>query len=149
MYSQEDFTWQEIWQTSIHFFKFHWNNRSVNYFVLLLWIQYHYINFKTFSCRILIILYKIVIIFEISNETRNKLTIDATLCRNVTIFYRQELAFLYPVQKKLEMCRSSKWNFSSSCFIADDSHVKIVWQNLYLPDQAVFIHDQKVCVTIC
>ena len=58
MYSQEDFTWQEIWQTSIHFFKFHWNNPSVNYFVLLLWIQYHYINFKTFSCRILIILYK-------------------------------------------------------------------------------------------
>ena len=28
---------------------------------------------------------------------------------------------------KLKACRSSKLNFSSSCFIADDSHVKIVW----------------------
>ena len=28
---------------------------------------------------------------------------------------------------KLKAYRSSKLNFSSSCFIADDSHVKIVW----------------------
>ena len=28
-----------------------------------------------------------------SNETRNKLTIYAKLCRNVTIFYRQELLY--------------------------------------------------------
>ena len=28
---------------------------------------------------------------------------------------------------KLKACRSSKLNFSSSCFIADDIHLKIVW----------------------
>ena len=48
-------------------------------------------------------------------------------CRNVTVFYRQELASLFQVQQKLEECRSSKLNFSRSYFIANDSHVKIVW----------------------
>ena len=28
---------------------------------------------------------------------------------------------------KLKACRSSKLNFSSSCFIADDSHIKTEW----------------------
>ena len=28
---------------------------------------------------------------------------------------------------KLKACRNSKLNFSSSCFIANDSHVKVVW----------------------
>ena len=38
-------------------------------------------------------------ITEISNETRNELTIYyAVLCRNITIFYRQELASLFQVQ---------------------------------------------------
>ena len=44
-------------------------------------------------------------------------------------FRRQELA-VFQVQEKLKACRSSKLNFSSSCFIADDSHVKIVWQHV-------------------
>ena len=48
-------------------------------------------------------------------------------CRNVTVFYRQELASLFQVQQKLEERRSSKLNFSRSYFIANDSHVKIVW----------------------
>ena len=48
---------------------------------------------------------------EISDETRNELTIHATLCRNVTIFYRQKLASLFQVQEKLKKCRNSKRNF--------------------------------------
>ena len=80
-----------------------------------LWNQYN---------RILIILYKMLIITGISNEKTNELTIYGILCWNVTIFYRQELVSLFQVQEKLKACRSSKLNFSSSCFIADDSHVK-------------------------
>ena len=57
----------------------------------------------------------------------NELTIYGKLCRNVTIFCWQELASLFQVQEKLKVCRSSKSNFSSSRFITDDSHVKIVW----------------------
>ena len=33
----------------------------------------------------------------------------------------------FKIQEKLKACRSLKLIFSSSCFIADDSHVKIVW----------------------
>ena len=49
------------------------------------------------------------------------------LCRNITIFCRQELASLFQVQQKLKACRSLKLKFSSSSFLADDSHVKSVW----------------------
>ena len=91
------------------------------------WNQYKYIAFNIFSCRILIVLYKMLIITEISNEKTNELTIYGILCWNVTIFYRQELVSLFQVQEKLKACRSSKLNFSSSCFIADNSYVKIVW----------------------
>ena len=80
-----------------------------------------------FSWRILIILYKMLIITRTSNENTNELTIYGILCRNVKIFCRQKLASLFQVQEKLKACRISKLNFSSSCFIADDSHVKIVW----------------------
>ena len=92
-----------------------------------LWNQYKYMAFNIFACRILIISYKMLIITGISNEKTNALTIYGTLCRNVTIFYRQELGSLFQVQEKLKVCRNSKLNFSSSCFIADDSHVKTVW----------------------
>ena len=78
----------------------------------------------------MIILYKMLIITGISNEETNELTIYGKLGRNITIFYRQELASLFQVQEKLKACRSSKLNFSSSCFIADDSHIKIVWLNI-------------------
>ena len=56
----------------------------------------------------------------------NELSLCGTLCRNVTKFYRQELASLFKVQEKLKACRSSKLNFSSSYFIVDVRHVKIL-----------------------
>ena len=69
-----------------------------------------------------------LIITGISNKKQtNELTIYGILCRNVTAFYRHKLASLFQVQEKLKACRSSKLNLLSSCFIADDSHVKIVW----------------------
>ena len=52
-----------------------------------LWNQYTLIAFIIFSRNIFIIYCKILIIRVISNETTNKLTIHAKLCRNVTIFY--------------------------------------------------------------
>ena len=50
----------------------------------------------------MIILYKILIITGKSNEKTNELTIYGTLCQNVTIFYRQELASLFRVQEKIK-----------------------------------------------
>ena len=82
---------------------------------VLLWKWYRYIAFNIFSCRILIISYKMLIFTGISNEIRNKLTMYAILCWNVAIFYRHELVCSFLVQEKLEMCRNSKWTFSS-CF---------------------------------
>ena len=58
-----------------------------------------------------------LIITLISNETTNELTIHIILCRNIIIFCQQELAYLFQ--------KNSKYNFSSSCFIADNSHVKV------------------------
>ena len=58
-----------------------------------LWNQYKCIALNTFSCRILIISHKVLIITGISNEKTNKLTIHGILCWNVTIFYQQELYF--------------------------------------------------------
>ena len=92
-----------------------------------LWNQYTYIVFNVSSCRILIILYKMLIITGKSNEKTNELTIYGILCSNVTIFYQQALASLLQVQEKLRASRGSKLNFSSNCFIADNSRVKIVW----------------------
>ena len=92
-----------------------------------LWNQYKSIAFRFFSCRILIVSYKMLIITGIFNEKTNESTIYRVLCRNVTIFYRQELASLFQVQEKFKPCRNSKLNFSSSCFNVNDSHVKIVW----------------------
>ena len=73
-----------------------------------------------------------LIITGISNEKKKKkeLTLYGILCRNVTIFYQQELASLFQVQEKLKAYRSSKLNFLSSCFIADYSHVKIFWLHI-------------------
>ena len=68
-----------------------------------------------------------LIITGISNEKTNALTICGMLCQNITMFYRQVLGSLFQVQEKLKARRISKFNFSSSYFIADDSHVKTVW----------------------
>ena len=59
----------------------------------------------------LIILCKLLIITGISNEKASYLAIYGILCRNVTIFYRQELYSFFQVQEKLKACRSSKLNF--------------------------------------
>ena len=72
------------------------------------------IVFNIFSCRVLIISYKMLILTEISNEKTNELTINAILCRNVTILYRQDLASSFKVQKKLKSFRNS----NCCCFIA-------------------------------
>ena len=55
----------------------------------------------------LIISSKILIITVVSNETTNELTIYAKLCRNVTMFYRQETVSLFQVLEKLRTC--GKW----------------------------------------
>ena len=41
----------------------------------------------------------------------NELTVYGVFCRNVSIFYRQELASLFQVQEKLKASRNSKSNF--------------------------------------
>ena len=87
-----------------------------------LWNQYKHIAFNIFSCRILMF-----IITGLSNEKTNKLTIYAILCQNVTIFYGQKLDLWFRMQEKLKVCRDTKWSYSSSRFIANDSYVKIVW----------------------
>ena len=81
-----------------------------------------------------------LIITGSSNEKTNELIVYGILCRNVTIFYRQELASLFQVQEKLKACRSSKLNFSSSCFIADDSHIKIVWLHIVVFSEHDYLH---------
>ena len=48
-----------------------------------------------------IISYKVIISLGIYNERRNELTAYTNLCRNVTIFYRQELASLIQMMEKL------------------------------------------------
>ena len=105
---------------------------------ILLWNQYKYSAFNIFSCRILIISYKILIITGRSNEKTNELTIYGIL--NVTIFYRQELVSLFQLQEKLKARRSWKLNFSSSCFIADDSHIKIVWLHIVVFSEHDILH---------
>ena len=62
------------------------------------------------------------------------------LCRNVTIFYRQELSSSFKIQEKLKACRSLKLIFSSSCFIADDSRVKIVWLHVAVFSKHDILH---------
>ena len=48
-----------------------------------------------------------LIITGISNEKTNELTIYGILCQNITMFYQQELAFLFNVHGKLEAYRNS------------------------------------------
>ena len=81
-----------------------------------------------------------LIITRISNEKTNQLTIYGILCRNVTIFYRQELASLFQVQEKLKECRNSKLKFLSSRFIANENHVKIVWLHVVVFSEHDLLH---------
>ena len=41
---------------------------------------------------------------------------------------------------KLKACRISKLNFSSSCFTADDSYVKIVWLHVVVFSEHDILH---------
>ena len=111
---KEDCTWQEIWQISIHFIQgsLKWPFSELFFTVVSLWNQYEYIAFSIFFCSIWF-----RIIAGISNETTNELTIYAILCRNVTKFYRQEVASLFQVQQKLKACKNSKLNILSSCYM--------------------------------
>ena len=83
-----------------------------------------------------------LIIIGISNETTNELTLTiyGIFGRKVTIFYRQELASLFEVQEKSKTCRNSKQNFFSSCFIADNGHVKIVWLQVVVFTEYCILH---------
>ena len=49
-------------------------------------------------------------------------------------------SFLFKVQEKLKACRNSKLNFSSSCFIVDDSHIKIVWLHIVVFSEHEFVY---------
>ena len=64
-----------------------------------------------------------LIITVISNKTSNDLTIYAKLCRNITIFYRQEIAFLFQLEEKLRVCGNSKW---SCCRVAVSLRVTVI-----------------------
>ena len=70
----------------------------------------------------------------------NELTVYGVFCRNVSIFYRQELASLFQVQEKLKPSRNSKSNFPSTCFIAHDSHVIIVGLHLVVCSKHDILH---------
>ena len=113
LFSQEDFTGK---MTNLYSFiqgSLEWLFSELLFSVVLLWNQCKYITFNILSCRILIISYKMLIITEISIETRNEFTKSAILCQKVTIFHRQELASLFQVQEKFKVCRNSKCNFST------------------------------------
>ena len=99
-----------------------------------IWNQHKYIEL----CSIKIISFKILIITRISDEKTNELTRYGILCQNVTILYQQELASLFQVQKKLKA--SSKLNFSISYFIANNSHVKIVWLHVVVFSEPDLLH---------
>ena len=79
-------------------------------------------------------------ITEISNEKNKWIKQYGILCRNVTIYYRQELVSLFEVQEKLKACRSSNLSFSSSFFIAEDSHVKVAWLHVAVFSEHDILH---------
>ena len=70
----------------------------------------------------------------------NELAIYGVLCRNVKTFYRQELPSLFQMQENLKAGKSSKLNFLSNCFSADDSHVKIVWLHIVVFSEHDIFH---------
>ena len=51
-----------------------------------------------------------------------------------------KLASLFQVQEKLKACRDSKWNYSGSCFIENDSHVNIVWLHVVVFGEHDILH---------
>ena len=66
----------------------------------------------------------------------NALTMHGIMSKCHNIFSTS----LFQTQEKLEVCRSSKLNFSSSCFIADGSCVKIVWLHVEVFSEHGILH---------
>ena len=91
---------------------------------LSLWNQCKYIAFNIFSCRILTVSYKILIITGL----------------NVTIFYGQKLISLFQVQEKLKTCMNSKLNFLSDFFILNHNHTKVVWLQIVFFSKHDILH---------
>ena len=90
-----------------------------------LWNQYKYIAFNIFKCRTLIISYKMLIITGISNEATNKIIIHTNIMSK-----RHNILpnwFLYFKCRKNWKRAGIQSKTLSSCFIADDSHVKTIW----------------------
>ena len=82
--------------------------------------------------------HKMLIITGTYNEKKKTaLTIYGILCRKITILNLQELT---PSEEKLKALRSSKLNFSSSYFIADDSQIKIVWLHVVVFREHDILH---------
>ena len=80
-----------------------------------------------------------LIITGISDEKTNELRIYGILCRNATIFYRQELASFF-ISSAGKIKSVQELNFSSSCFIANYSHVKIVWLHVVVFSEHDILH---------
>ena len=137
--NQEDFTWQKIWRTSIHLFKVRWNDHLVNDFPLMYRYEINTSTLYIFSCRNLIVSYKMLIITGISNENKWINHIWNIMSKRHNI-YRQELACMFQVQEKLKACKNSKLNFSSSCFTANDNHEKIIWLHVVVFSQHDILH---------
>ena len=93
-----------------YLFELCWNDHLLNYFSLMhsCGINNKSIVFNIFSCIILTIYCKILIITVKSNVTTNELTVYAKLHWNVKITLKNFT------------------NFSSSCFIAKNGHIKTV-----------------------
>ena len=94
-----------------------------------LWNQHKYIASNIFSRRILIILYKMLMITRISDEKNKWISHNQIL--NIIPKRHNILptrtSFFIQVQKKSKACWSSKLNFSSSCFIVGKSYLNILW----------------------
>ena len=54
--------------------------------------------------------------------------------------YQEELVSLFQVQEKLKAYKFSKSNILKSCFVTDDSHVKIVWLHAVVFSEHDILH---------
>ena len=105
-----------------------------------------FITFNIFSCRNLIILYKVLIITRILIEKANELTINDILCQNVTIFYGKNSFLMLIIGKnesvqefkakifeKLFYCRlQSCKSCMAACSGFQQTWYFTFWDNFYL-----------------
>ena len=76
-------------------------------------------------CRILSISLKMLINTVISDEATNELTLHAIFTSKSLNILPTRTSFFISIAEKNERCRNSK-SFSSSCFNAGDSQIKIL-----------------------